>query len=461
MRQASRFPFSRRRLLAFGLAAGLFAGLMPRRLAAQSPAPSGPPAKADVAVIGAGIAGLAAARLLVDRGLSVVVLEARNRLGGRAFSDGRLGFPIDLGALHLRSMEVNPLTALVRQSLTTTQLEDGDFWLYEPGREAAAGDYDALGAALDRIDDALGDARAARQDRALAALVPALDTRWAEPAKALAGPLHVGVDFTQLSALDTPRLAGTGNDVWLPGGIGNWVASLGDKLPVFRAMPVHGIDWSQDDGVTVNHAGGVLEARACIVTLPLGVLATGGVVFHPEWPAAKREALGRLQVGAVERVALHFRPGSLEAAPSTQLYGPGPGAGIDVARQAIHFRLNSQGQPVVLASIGGAYARDLVRAGETALVEAARSRLARLLGPGIEAGFISGFASNWSTDPYSLGSHSAARPGAIAARRALAQPMGRVFLAGEHVAPQDWVGQLPGAWLSGREAAMAALKALG
>lgn len=450
MRRALRFPLSRRRLLALGLAAGF----APPAAVAQTA-----PAKTDIAVIGAGIAGLAAARLLADRGIAVAVLEARNRLGGRAFTDNRFGFPVDLGALHLRSLEVNPLSSLVRQSRAASQVEDGDFWLYEPGREAAAGDYDALGAALDRIDDALNDAKSARQDRALASLVPALDTRWAEPAKALAGPLHVGLEFAQLSALDAPRLAGTGNDLWLNGGLGAWVASLGAGLPVFRSLPVHGIEWSER-GVSISHAGGVLEARACIVTLPLGVLATGGVSFKPDWPAPKREALGRVQVGVIERIALRFRPGSIEAPASTQLYGPGPSSDIDVARQAMQFRLNALGQPVVLASIGGSYARDLLRAGEAAMVDAARGRLARLLGPGIEAGFVEGLASSWGSDPYSLGSHSVTRPGAAAARRSLAQPMGRVFFAGEHVAPPEWVSQLPGAWLSGREAALAALKAL-
>jgi len=452
MRRGSRLPLSRRQLLAFGLAAGL----LPRFAQAQTL-----PAKVDVAVIGAGMAGLAAARLLTERGMKVAVLEARNRLGGRAFTDtSHFGFPVDLGAFHLRSLELNPLVAILRQGNTASQVEDGDFWLYELGREAGIGDYDALGAALDRIDDALNDAKSARLDRSLAALVPSLDTRWADAAKALAGPLHVGIDFAQVSALDAPRLAGTGNDLWLPGGLGAWVAAQGVGLPIFRERPVHGIEWSER-GVVLNHAGGVLEARVCIVTLPLGVLATGGVTFKPEWPAPRREALGRLQVGAIERVALRYKPGSIDATANTQLYGPGPGSDIDTAKQAMQFRINALGQPVVLASLGGAYARDLVRAGEAALIEAARARLAKLLGPAIDAGFVEGMASNWSSDPYSLGSHSVARPGAVAARRTLAQPLGRLFFAGEHVAPPEWVGQLPGAWISGREAALAALKALG
>lgn len=451
MRRASRSLLSRRRLLALALGSGL----LPRFARAQAV-----PAKVDVAILGAGIAGLAAARLLKDRGLSIAVLEARNRIGGRAHTDTqRFGFAVDLGALHLRSLEVNPLVPLIREARVSNQIEDGDFWLYEPGHEASAGDYDALGAALDRIDDALNDAKAARQDRALAALVPVMETRWADAARALAGPLHVGIEFAQVSALDAPRLTGTGNDLWLPGGLGAWVSSLGAGLPIFLEKPVHAIEWSER-GVSIGHAGGSLEARACIVAVPLAVLATNGVNFRPEWPAPRREALGRLQVGAIERIALRYRPGSFDAAPSTQLFGPGPGGDVDIARQAMQFRLNALGQPVVLASVGGAYARDLVRAGEEAMIEAARRRLAKLLGSQIDASFVDGMASRWGADPYSLGSHSVARPGAVAARRALAQPLGRVFFAGEHVAPPEWVSQLPGAWASGREAALAALKAL-
>ncbi|MBX3456535.1 NAD(P)/FAD-dependent oxidoreductase [Ferrovibrio sp.] len=418
------------------------------------------PSETDVAVIGAGMAGLAAARLLRERGLRVVVLEARQRLGGRAFTDAaRLGFPVDLGALHLRSVELNPLVPLLRSQNAAAEMEDGDFWLFEPGRDAEPGDYDSLGADLDKLDDALADAKSARQDRPLAALV-SLDSRWADAAKGLAGPLHVGLDFPQLSAFDTPRLSGTGRDLWLPGGLGSWVAGLGNGLPVFTGQPVHRIEWS-DRGVKIAHAGGVLEARACIVAVAPGVINANGIGFSPEQPAARREALSRLQIGVIERVLLRFKPGSFDAVANTQVYGPSTLNGPPVARQAMLFRLNCQNRSVVQASFGGSYARELAKEGEAAMIAAARARLKLLMGNAADDGFEDAIASRWSTDPFSLGSHSVIRPGASGVRRALATPMGRVLFAGDYIAPADWLGQLPGAWLSGRDAAQTVIRMLG
>ncbi len=445
---------SRRALLGLAVALPLARPLLAQEL------PADPPGETDVAVIGAGMAGLAAARLLRERGLRVAVLEARQRLGGRAFTDtARFGFPVDLGALHLRSMELNPLVPLLRARNVQSELEDGDFWLFEAGREAAPGDYDALGADLDRLDDVLSDAKQARQDRPLAGLV-SLDSRWADAAKGLAGPLHVGVDFPQLSALDTPRLSGTGRDLWLPGGLGDWVAGFGQGLPVFTGRPVHRIEWSER-GVRISHAGGLLEARACIVAVAPGVLTANGLGFSPEQPAARREALSRLQIGAIERVLLRFKPNSFDAVANTQVYGPSTLSGPPVARQAMLFRLNCQNRPIVQASIGGSYARDLAKDGEAAMVAAARARLKLLMGNAADEGFEDAAVTQWSSDPYSLGSHSVIRPGASGVRRALAAPMGRVLFAGDYLAPADWIGQLPGAWLSGREAAQFALRMLG
>jgi len=418
------------------------------------------PERADVVVIGAGIAGLAAARLLLERGLRVLLLEARERVGGRAWTDvDRFGMPADFGAFSLRSADINPLVPLLRAMRVQPQTDEGDFWLYEPGREAGGEDYDGLGADIDRLEDALNDARAARQDRALAGLVQ-LDSRWADSARALAGPLHVGVDFPQVSAVDTPRVLGTGTDLWLANGVGAWVAQLAEGLPVFTRQPVHGLEWTET-GVTVHAADGSVAARAALVALPLGVLATGGVSFAPAWPAPRREALARLQIGVRERILLRYQPGTFEAVANTQLFGPSALPGPPGARHAMLFRLNCLSRNIVSACIGGAYARDLVRAGEAAMVDAARTRLRLLLGAAVDGAFIDGAASRWAADPYSLGGSSAARPGAVSARRLLALPMGRVFFAGEYAAPAEWVGQLPGAWLSGREAALACIRQLG
>jgi monoamine oxidase len=431
-----------------------------------------PPVETEIVVIGAGLAGLTAARMLQERGRSVVVLEARDRIGGRIWTDtSSLRLPVDLGASILRSADINPLAAELRNREVRLQPDEGDFWLFdqergsESVRDAEMHDYDALGFAYDKLDDALLDARALRTDVPLASRVK-LETagpagRWIDLAKALAGPLHVGVEFAALSALDAPRLAGTGNDAWLPGGFGNWVVQSAAGLPVFLGRPVVRIDWS-GAGVTVATAEGQVRAEACIVTVPLGLLAAkDGILFQPGLPEPQREALARMTMGLIDRIALQYEAGSFDAPANTQALLRVSGT------RAMSLRLNAQGMPLAIAQIGGDYARELEGRGDAAMIAAARSQVRLMLGEAVDRRFVKGVATQWGRDPWSRGTVATARPGFATARRnagrALTSQAGRarVLFAGEAFAPIDWIGSAAGAWLSGRVAATEALRVLG
>lgn len=431
------------------------------------------PTEVDVAIVGAGMAGLAAAQRLREGGRSVVVLEARDRIGGRAWTDtARLGLPVDLGAAMLRSAEINPLVAELRRREAPLMPDDGDFWLFDRkadggGRDAEMHDYDALGMLYDRIDDALDDAKALRADVLLAerfkpdgaAPKNEVSRRWSATARAMAGPLHVGTAFDRLSALDTPRLSGTGNDVWLPGGLGAWLGRYAEGLAVHLSHPVSRVDWN-DGSVMLATALGSLRAAACIVTVPIGVLAADALQFRPALPAAQRDGLHRLQMGQLERIALQYQPGSFEAPANTQALLRVAGKG-DADGGAMLFRLNVQAQPLAVALIGGAFAQALAGQGEAAMIEAARAQLKIMLGDALDRRFVAGMASNWGADIYSRGAVAVAPPGFAAWRRAAGRSAGRLYFAGEAFAPPDWTGSLAGAWLSGRAAAAEVLRLLG
>lgn len=447
------------------------AALLPGGFAAR--AATTLPSETEVVIVGAGLAGLSAARMLQDRGRNVVVLEARDRLGGRIWTNtSALDFPVDLGASLLRSADINPLAIEMRNREVRLQADEGDFWLFdqnssgEPARDAATEDYDALGFAYDKMDDALLDARALRSDVALASRIK-LDSngpagRWIDLARALAAPLHVGVEFPALSALDAPRLIGTGNDAWLPGGLGTWLNQFATDLPVFRNRAVVRIDWAGTGGVTVATAEGHVRAEACIVTVPLGLLgAKDGIVFQPGLPEPQREALSRMTMGVIDRIALQYEGGTFDAPANTQALLRAHNS------RAMSVRLNAQGMPLVVAQVGGDYARDLEGRGEAAMIAAARSQVRAMLGEAVDRKFVKGVASHWGSDPWSRGAVATAKPGFATARRnagrALTSNAGRarVLFAGEAFAPIDWIGSAAGAWLSGRVAATEALRVLG
>lgn len=418
------------------------------------------PTEADVVIVGAGLAGLSAARLLKERNRSAVVLEARGRVGGRIHAEMLApGIQADLGASVLRSAEINPLVAEMRRSDARLQADDGDFWLFDGSKDADGHDYDALGFVYDKLDDALLDARTLRSDVPLASRVK-LDGRWADTARALAGPLHVGIEYGAVSALDAPRLSGTGNDAWLNGSFGAWVQQYARDLPVFTGRPVSRIDWGGDH-VAVTTAEGELRAEACIVTVPLGLLAREVIVFQPGLPQPQRDALARTGMGLIDRIALHYEPGSFEAPANTQALPRISGT------RGMSFRINAQGLPLAVATVGGDYARELEAQGEAAMIAAARLQLKAMFGEALDRRFIRGAASAWGRDDYSRGAVATVRPGFASARRmagrALTSASGRsrVLFAGEAFAPVDWIGTATGAWLSGRQAAAEALRLFG
>lgn len=431
--------------------------LLPHHLRAAT----SPPAEVDVVIVGAGLAGLSAARLLTERSRSTVILEARDRTGGRIRAETLApGLTADLGAAMLRSADINPFVAELRRREVRLQADDGDFWLFDGGRDAETEDYDALGFACDKLDDALLDARTLRSDVTLGSRVK-IEGKWADTARALAGPLHLGIDYNTVSALDAPRLSGTGNDAWISGGFAGWVASYAAGLPVYLNRPVVRIDWSGDQ-VTVATAEGEVRAEACIVTVPVVLLnAREGINFQPALPQPQREALGRLGMGVLDRVALHYEPGTFEAPANTQALPRISGT------RGMSFRLNAQGLPLAIATLGGEHARELEAQGDAAMINAARLQLKAMFGDALDKRFIKGVASSWGRDPWSRGAVATVRAGFATARRnagrALISPSGRarVLFAGEAFAPTDWIGSATGAWLSGKQAAAEALRLFG
>src|SRR5262245_36842363 len=263
----------------------------------------------DAVVVGAGAAGLVAASELARAGLTVRVIEARDRVGGRAWTERQtFGLPIDHGCAWLHSADVNPWTEYARRHGFTV-IERSPEWRQWLGKERVTPELRAqLDADWDRAVDAL--AAAAREGRDVPAadvLPPDLVFRALFDASM---SWMMGADPPNLSTAD---FAASDEDEinWaVAEGLGAVVASAAEDLDVVLNCPASSIDWS-GPGVRVVTTQGTLECRAVVVTVPTPLLARGDLRFTPALPREYAEAFAGLPLGAANKVFLELAPGAL------------------------------------------------------------------------------------------------------------------------------------------------------
>lgn len=412
---------------------------------AAVPARAGEP---DVVVIGAGAAGIAAAKQLQAAGRSVVVLEARGRLGGRTFTDTSLGPSYDAGAMFIHWAERNPWTEIARELGVPTPNESwgGGFQLFQNGQPMAASDRARRRGAFGEIDRRLETMDLQGLDMSIAELLSDLGPELA-PVATSGLLLSIGEESARISARDYQRLW-SGEDYVVPSGYGNLVARYAAGLDIRLSQPVTAIDWS-GAGVAITTAAGTLRARACIVTVPVGVLKGGAIRFTPELPGRSRDALAGIGMGALTKIALKLEGQRFGIAPGTTYFEAG------ASGRLISFELFPGDQDIVIGYCGGDYARELSQGGAKAAREHVVDLLASMIGSDLRkaAGPVSFPA--WWTDPFSLGSYSVCLPGHAAARDVLAEPVGdRLWFAGEATAGGGAM-TAGGATLAGRTAAAA------
>lgn len=405
-----------------------------------------------VAVVGAGMAGLAAARALAAAGVRVTVLEARGRIGGRAETIDLSGMPFDTGCAWLHSAELNPLTPVARELGFSPSVDDGDMWLYRDGAEATQADWQALETTRNRLATAIERAGDAGRDVPVSTLFP--DTGgWTSIASAEVGALEAGVDLRSLSSLDVYRQIGNGNDRLVPKGLGVMVAAFGRDATVSLSTPVTEIVWD-GPGVRLETDKGTVLADAVIVTVSTGVLAAGVIRFRPELPATLGQAINDLPMGLLNKMVLEFPEGALKCPPNTSLVQlRGDSAVSDLLLRPVSW-------PVAVGFVGGLAAWELEKEGPFAALEQTRAVIADVFGTAAADGWRGGRQTAWGSDPWARGAYSAARPGRADARKAAAEPVGdRILFAGEAWSI-EWATQLPGAYLTGLAAARRALDLL-
>lgn len=418
----------RRKFLA-GAAAALVA---PARIRAQGIV------DAEVVIIGAGAAGIAAARRLVDWQRDVIVLEARDRVGGRAWtSDAGLGLPWDRGAQWLHNGRDNPLRAEARAaglSLVESDFENMRVSGQPDGPDALLAAYEALGPRIDRAAPRSGPA--ARLDSLMTG------DRWADAALILSA-LSIGGDPAHISLADAAMME-SGSDALVAGGPGGLLQARALGLPIRSGHVVEGIDLRAADHLGVTGSFGTLRARAVLVTVPPMVLAQAAIRVTPSLPPRHLAAFDALGPADVIKIGVRLR----HALPDAPEFAVDPDALL--AGQGALLHLDPRA-PLASVLIAGAHARALRAEGPRAMAAAAQATLRHHTG---QEGLATD-SHDWRADPFSGGPWALLRPGADTARHDYIQPIqDRLFFAGE-AAPGPWATTLGGAWASGRAAARA------
>lgn len=427
--------------------------------------PAGAASDRPVVVIGAGMAGLAAAATLRDAGRAVMVLEARDRIGGRVWTSNLWpGLPVDLGASWIHGVRGNPLTALADR-LGAPRVETRYDRARVFGPTGAQIDTDA---AMGRAGALVDAARAAADD--LDRDISLKDAVLASPGWANAAPdvrrmLRHWVNSTaeQEYAGDWSRLSAwyfdeagefPGGDVLFPGGYGQLAQGLARGLDIRLGQVVTGLAQGPD-GVRVMLAdGGVMQAGRVIVTLPLGVLQAGGVAFDPPLAPARQSAIGALGMGLLNKCWLRFdRIHWPRDVDWMQFVGPQDGVWAEWLSLARHMEV-----PVLLGFNAGAQAQAIEALDDRATVASAMAALRVMLGASLPDP-VAAQVTRWSADPFARGAYSFHATGSRAATRrdlAGADWDGALVFAGEAASP-DHPATVHGAYLSGQAAARAVL----
>jgi len=411
------------------------------------------PREADIVVIGAGSAGIAAARRVQAANRKVIVVEAAGQIGGRCLTDtATFDVPFDRGARWLHNSETNPMIKLARNAGLEISAAPLGQKIRIGMRYARAGETEEFLAALVRTNRAIDDA-SRKADVSCVSVLPKDLGDWAGTAEFVLGANGTGKDLKDVSVLDKVRAQDRNAAIGCRQGLGVLIAKLGDQVPLALSTPVSQIVWSGRD-VAVETPSGKIAARAAIVTVSSNVLAAGNIKFTPEIPKRQLDAAAKLGLGSYDRIALQL-----------------PGNPLGVSRDDVIIEqskstrtallsANIGGSSLCVIDVAGSFGRDLSAQGEKAMVEFATEWLSKLFGSDVAAAAKKSSTTRWNASPFILGAMSVAAPGAQPSRKILTEPFGSIFLAGEATHETLW-GTVDGAWESGERAAEAALRKIG
>ena len=409
----------------------------------------------DIVIVGAGAAGIGAGLALTRLGISHLILEAKHRVGGRAYSEASsIGHLWDHGCHWFHSADKNVLRFMAEKigHQFPSKPREGELqtflngeWTKSPIRE------DYVWTLLEKI----AAAGRAGQDVAAATLLNRghpwypMIRHWCQ--------LMYAMDPEDISTGDAGNYTDTGLNLPVQAGYGALMERMARHLPIRLDTQVTSIAVTPK-AVRVETSHGAIEAKACIVAVPARILETGKITFKPTLPQHLSQAFQDVPMGWYEKVAFAFDAPVFEGfeVPFADIFDP-----VAADTTPLNFELHPFGRPIAVTHFGGSVAKDMAAQGEGAMKAFALDTLVKAFGADIRKRVVASATTQWSVDPAIGGAYSCAKPGLAKARAVFSEPVHeRVFLAGEHV-HRHFMATAHGAYETGIDAAHRAATAAG
>jgi monoamine oxidase len=409
----------------------------------------------DVAIIGAGAAGIAAARKVAAAGRRFALIEASDHVGGRCVTDNAtFGVPFDRGAHWVHMPDINPVARLGSRSGLEIYPAPPGQKLRIGKRNAREGEMEDYLATLVRANRAIQEAARGKADVSCMQALPKDLGDWRPAVEFALGPFACSKGLEEVSAMDFARSLERDVDAFCRQGFGALLARLAADLPVQLGVAAQRL-LSTRNSVEIETTRGRIVARAAIVTVSTGVLGADKLRFDPALPPRHRDAIAKLSPGSYDHVALELKGNPLQLQNDDLVLEKSSGT------RTAALLANVSGTPLCMIEVAGKFGGELARQGQAAMVDFATGWLADLYGADIKKAVGRTATTAWSRDPFVLGAFSAAAPGGQPGRRVLMEPIrDRLFFGGEAVHETLW-GTVGGAWESGERAADAALRLWG
>jgi monoamine oxidase len=405
------------------------------------------PSNPAVVVVGAGAAGIGASLGLTQLAVPHIVLEAKQRVGGRAYSeDSSLGHLWDHGAHWFHSADTNILRKLAlkighghdEEDRNTVSLRfSGGKW------HRMDHDNDWVWQQLDSIPEH----GVAGPDKSAKAILDAAHPLY--PVVQAWCQLIYSGDPETISCQDAAAYSDSHVNIPVRDGYGALIKRMAQRLPIKLNSPVRAISVTSHS-VRVLTGDGEIEAKCCIVAVPARSFEHGGINFTPGLPYPLQEAFHDVPMGYGEKIGIAFDRRVFDGLGANYgtIFEP-----VERDEKAFMFELHPFGRPVAVCHVGGSFARELVAAGQEAMTGLALEKLILAFGSGIRQRVVRRAVTNWTNDRFIGGAYSCAKPGKAESRVHFRDPVHeRILLAGEHTHPH-YFATAHGAYLTGIEAA--------